>query len=211
LLIASDWRGLSGSFLTKDSESNGGPFMTFGQFWIYMITVVISPLIAVQVSEAINRRREGQSRRLWIFRTLMATRANRLSTEHVQALNMIDIDFHRSRYREGRFREVREAWRAYFTHLNKPAPEPWSEVFGNTGNELFIGLLFEMGKSLKYILTRTDISSVSYSPIAHGLLERDQTLLRKRLLEVLDGRRAIPIQAPNPNSSAAIQGEATPK
>lgn len=46
-----------------------------------------------------------------VFRTLLATRANTLAVEHIQALNLIDLDFYT-------VDEVREAWNLYRDHLN---------------------------------------------------------------------------------------------
>ena len=50
-----------------------------------------------------------------IFRTLMATRATRLSAEHVQALNGIELTFYGGGKKE---KKVLEAWKAYHDHLN---------------------------------------------------------------------------------------------
>jgi hypothetical protein len=161
--------------------------MTQFQFWIYMLTIVLSPLVAVQVTEFVNRGREARGRRTWIFRTLMATRANRVSLDHVQALNQIDIEFH-----DRRFQAVLKAWKAYRHHLN--VQEPPSEVWMSKSSDLFVELLFEMGKCLSYSLDKTDIRSTSYSPNAHGQFEADQANIRRGLLEVLDGTRAINIQ-----------------
>lgn len=86
--------------------------MTVNQFWFYMFTILLAPLVAVQVSEFLQKRKEGRARRVGIFKTLMATRANRLSGDHVQALNMIDIEFHGT---DRRSKQVLEAWKAW-TH-----------------------------------------------------------------------------------------------
>lgn len=163
--------------------------MTLAQFAFYMATILIAPLLAVQASEWIAGRREGRNRRLWIFRTLMATRANRLSPEHVQALNMIDLDFQRKRH----FKAVRVAWKTYFNHLNQDA----SSVAGwaDKGAELFFALLSEMARVHGYEVDREDIRSRLYSPVAHGQLEKDQARVRSSLLEVLDGTRPIVIRA----------------
>jgi hypothetical protein len=93
--------------------------MTVSQFWIYMIAIMVSPLIAVQVSEFLNKRKESRGRRVGIFKTLMGTRASRLSADHVQALNTIDIEFHG---KDKRSRQVLEAWKAYLNHLNTRLP-----------------------------------------------------------------------------------------
>jgi uncharacterized protein DUF6680 len=167
--------------------------MTQFQFCIYMLTIVLSPLIAVQVTEFVNRRREARGRRTWIFRTLMATRISRLSLDHVQALNQIDLEF-----QDRRFHNVLKAWKAYRHHLN--IQDPPSEVWMTKGLDLLVELLFEMGKCLGYSLDKTDIRSTSYSPNAHGQFEDEQANIRRGLLGVLNGTRAIIIQPRTPPS-----------
>lgn len=162
--------------------------MSPSQFWLYMLTIVLAPLIAVQVTEFVNRRRQALERRMWIFRTLMSTRQNRLSIEHVQALNSIDIEF-----KGRRSQSVVSAWKAYENHLNTAAsPDVWLA----RGNDLFFDLLYEMARSLGYSMDKTDIRSTGYSPMAYGKLNLDQQQLRQYLLEVLEGKRAIPITQP---------------
>uniref|UniRef100_UPI002AA29EDF DUF6680 family protein n=2 Tax=Serratia TaxID=613 RepID=UPI002AA29EDF len=56
--------------------------------------VILGPIFAVQVQKYLEQFREKKQRRLNIFRSLMSTRAERLNREHVQALNMIDIEFY---------------------------------------------------------------------------------------------------------------------
>ena len=55
--------------------------------------------MAVQVQKWLEVFREERGRKLWIFKTLMATRASAVSAEHVQALNMIDLEFREKRYK----------------------------------------------------------------------------------------------------------------
>jgi hypothetical protein len=70
--------------------------------------VVLAPLFALQINTFLERRRREAERKSWIFKTLMATRASTLAPEHVQALNMIDIEFYG---RNKRSRDVVEAWK----------------------------------------------------------------------------------------------------
>ena len=55
-----------------------------------ILAVFLAPVVAVQVQKWLEVFREQRARKLWIFKTLMATRAATVSQEHVQALNMID-------------------------------------------------------------------------------------------------------------------------
>ena len=58
------------------------------------IAVLLAPVFAVQVQKYLEILREKRNRRMWIFHSLMATRAAKVSAQHVQALNMIDIEFY---------------------------------------------------------------------------------------------------------------------
>ncbi|MDO3406572.1 hypothetical protein QWI28_19100 [Citrobacter freundii] len=57
---------------------------------------VISPLLAIQTQKFIERYSQKKSLKIDIFKHLMATRSQsaRLSSEHVRALNMIDLAFY---------------------------------------------------------------------------------------------------------------------
>jgi hypothetical protein len=70
------------------------------QFWIGIVTViavVMGPILALYIQNKLNIRREKRDRRLHVFRNLMATRATRVSMDHVIALNMIDVEFYGTR------------------------------------------------------------------------------------------------------------------
>ena len=68
------------------------PEMKFSEV-LTILAVILGPILAVQAQKAIERWRERRNRKLWVFKTLMATRGSRLSPNHVQALNMIDLEF----------------------------------------------------------------------------------------------------------------------
>ncbi|MCL4837056.1 MAG: hypothetical protein KJ058_03700 [Thermoanaerobaculia bacterium] len=158
-----------------------------------MFTILMSPLLAVQVTEALQKRKEGRARRGWIFKTLMATRASRLHIDHVHALNMIDIEF---RGKDKKSKAVVEAWKVYLAHLNTKGTSP--DVWSSRGDDLFIDLLFVMARCLGYGHERSDIKSTSYFPMAHGKLEDENARIRLGLVELLEGKRSIPIAPPAP-------------
>ena len=60
---------------------------------LMILAVLCSPFLAVFVQRKIDLIREKRSHKLWIFRTLMATRGNKISLDHVQALNSIELFF----------------------------------------------------------------------------------------------------------------------
>ena len=139
---------------------------TSSQFWWNLVAIALSPAIAVQVSEFLTRRRAARGRKVEIFRTLMVTRAERLSSEHVRALNSIDLEFTKSR---GPDLAVRTAWKAYLSHLDNRDGLS-IEAWGERGIELMVELLEQMGAALHYSIDRrifvvrsTDQSSTARS------------------------------------------------
>jgi predicted nucleotidyltransferase len=158
--------------------------MTIADILIILATA-LSPLIAVQVTRRLDDRNEERGRKLDVFKTLMTTRAYSVSPAHVQALNRIDLEFSRKKKAE---KEVLEVWQQYLDHLGRNVEEP---SWGPRREELFVNLLHAMAKALNYDFSKTDIRNTAYSPKAHGQLEEEQQLIRMRVLEVLEGRRAL--------------------
>lgn len=155
---------------------------------ISIAAVLLSPLVALQISEMLQRRREQRQRRLQVFKTLMGTRASRLNPEHVQALNMIDIEFHGS---ESKSKAVLNAWKAYLDQLNTSQSEP--AVWLSKKEDLFVDLLYEMSRHLGYDFDKTHIRRTSYFPKGFGDLESDQLAIRKGVAAILSGEASFPI------------------
>lgn len=68
-----------------------------------ILAIILWPILAVQSQKYIELIKENKSRRLKIFKTLMSTRGERLSRGHVQALNLIDMEFMENVYLIGVF------------------------------------------------------------------------------------------------------------
>ena len=172
--------------------------------------VIIAPFLAVFAQRQLDNLREIRGRRLSVFRSLMATRAAILSPDHVQALNMIDLEF-----TGNRFKKVRIAWKEYLDHLcslnglDSKKQEENLPTWSTKRDDLLAKLLQEMGNRLGYKFDSVQIKRGIYSPQAHADVEQEQNLLRKALLEVLAGKREIPINAViTPlNEEAAAQGK----
>jgi len=120
----------------------------------------------------------------------MTTRATKLSPLHVEALNQIDIEF----YNDKKYKKVIAAWKNYHDFLvNFPPENEQSNALFDKMDELFVDLLFEMGKSLGYEFDRVHIKRATYFPRGHGEIEQDQHTLRKALVAILTGKKTIPM------------------
>ena len=78
---------------------------------INTLAIIFSPLVALRVEKKIEMQKEMRTRKKIIFRILMAARGKKLSEEHVEALNMIQLDFIENK-------NVYIKWKEYLEHLN---------------------------------------------------------------------------------------------
>lgn len=157
--------------------------------WLTILAIFAGPIVAVQLTRYLDDRQEVRSRKLKIFKTLMATRSYTVSWAHVEALNRIDLEFSKRKPQE---RAVLEAWKEYFDLLcNKDiSPEQWAIK----RVDLLVELLHRMAMVLNYDFDKTQIKNSAYSPTAHGNLEAQHAALREGALDLLNGKRAIPIR-----------------
>jgi len=155
---------------------------------LMIAATALSPLIAVQVTRYLDDRNEERGRRLQVFKTLMATRAYGLSPAHVEALNRIDLEFSGNRKMD---KEVIAVWQIYLDHLDSKTLQ--GQAWVDKKIDLFVDLLHTMGKSLGYDFNKTQIKNASYAPMAHGRVESEQERVRQLALELLEGKRAMPM------------------
>lgn len=131
---------------------------------LMVAAVLIAPILAVQVQKWLEVFREERGRKIWIFKTLMATRAANLSSDHVRALNMIDLEF-----RVKKYKSVAGSWKTYLDHLasfpkdDENLQIQWQERM----TDRLANLLMEMGKSLGYEFDEVHVKKGVYAPEAH--------------------------------------------
>lgn len=187
--------------------------------WLVIASTLLGPILAVQAQKAVETFKEKRSRKIKVFQTLMATRAARLSPDHVQALNMIDLVFYGKsifgiHHRSKNETLVIAAWREYHDHLSTQFNDESVPVWSARCDELMINLLYVIANDVGYSFDRVQLKKGSYSPVAHGRLESEQETMRKLFIEVLSGERpiAMDIQAfPINESFAAKQTEVQEK
>ena len=161
--------------------------------WLVIAAVILGPIVAIQVQQYCERRRQERARKLWLFRELMATRTMRVSGRHVEALNCIDLEFERDKKSDAK---VLDAWKMYLDALNSPPTDDIQRAARlEEAEKCFVNLMWEMGQYLGLSFDKVAIRRDVYSPVAHGELEEDQLLIRKGIIEVLAGRLPLPIQS----------------
>jgi hypothetical protein len=154
---------------------------------ISIAAIFLGPFGAVLVTEWIRRHHEMMDRKVHLFRALMSTRASTLAPSHVEALNLIDIEFDAKKAKE---RPVIDAWKLYHSHLNDQSYED-TEAWLKRTELLLVDLLHAMSICLGYPFDKAHIKNSSYYPKGYGEVELDQHRTRKSLVEVLEGRKAL--------------------
>ncbi|MBI5748712.1 MAG: hypothetical protein HZA00_06250 [Nitrospinae bacterium] len=160
--------------------------------WLMIAAVLLGPIIAVQLTRFLDNKKEVRERKLHVFKTLMATRAYAVSWDHVEALNRIDLEFDKNNKKE---KLVIEAWKEYLDLLGNKTMSP--EQWDIKRVELLVELLHKMAQVLDYDFDKTHIKNSSYMPGAHGNIEDEQKAIRAGLIQVLEGKRPIPMAVAN--------------
>ena len=167
---------------------------------VIILAILAAPWIAIYIQRRLDAARESRNRKHMIFRTLMATRAARVSNDHVSALNMIDLEFYGKR-RGGRRRQsaedraVTEAWRIYLDSLDYGSADDDAILAARIerSGEKFVDLLFAMSRALGYDFDRVLLRKGVYTPEAHGTVQQQQTEILAGLASLVKGEAAIPI------------------
>lgn len=151
---------------------------------VNLLAIVVGPIAAIKVTRVIDDRRSRRDRKMHIFRTLMGTRRLKLHTEHVSALNLIEIEFYKDK-------SVHDKLRNYMQHLTneKPDTSRWLEI----SNELFTKLVQAIGAQLGYKIDQLDIFGGGYAPRGWEMTENEQQEFRRLLIQLLEGKRSISI------------------
>lgn len=172
-----------------------------------LIAIITGPVLAVLAATFLDRRRQTRERQLQLFRMLMSTRRTRLSTDHVAALNLIEVEFHG-------VKKVIEPYKKLLDHLSKRHPLAPEEVersdfsteqnrqrtesywkrIDNERIDLLANLLKEMSSHLRFNIDQLDIYRGGYNPEAMGQLELEQNIIRRLFVEIYYGRHAIPVR-----------------
>ena len=175
--------------------------------WVMVTSVLLGPILAVQAQKIVEAMKEKRARRLAIFKSLMSTRAERVSREHVQALNLIDIEFYGPMYFGVRYqtkseKAVTNSWKNYNSHLNDKTFESF-EAWTRHGDDLFTKLLYEMSRALGYDFDEVQLKRDAYKPEAHVNLENAQLTVLDGLAKIVNNTSTLPIRiVENPSTES---------
>ena len=163
--------------------------------WAVVAATGLGPVLAVALTlgftywreiEAIKEKaREGiYNRRLHVFRVLMSTRRVRISPDHVNAINLVEVDFYGCA-------AVEAEWKTYKSHLNDTS-KPEDEAWRRTKEKLLAKLLFEIAKVLKFDIPAIEIFEGGYAPGGWAHRDLRYTGALEYLHELREGRTPCP-------------------
>jgi len=153
--------------------------------WAVVFATLLGPVLAVQAQRIVAKRGEARQRKLWLFRSLMNTRVGTLTVEHVNALNAVPLEFHKDE-------EIMRQWRKYLDHLNNQTTA--LDVWGKTRVDLYSDMLATMAKRLDYGFDPLQLKNEIYAPRGHFDIENDQTVIRRGVVELMEGKRTLPLE-----------------
>lgn len=176
-------------------------YLNLGILILTMVAIVVGPIVAVRLTLRSEEAREKVRRKYQTFHALMRTRRVVLSPDHVTALNVIQTEFHDDA-------RVIAAHKKYIDLLDRPPLPP------NTAQEFikkemddrsdaFNDMMFEIGRHLGFSFDRRELAKYSYAPQGWVDIESSQNALRNLTLELLQGKRPLPVAPFQPSPMAS--------
>lgn len=165
------------------------------------ICTVVGPILAVLATRLVDELRDSRSRKNAVFVSLMSTRRAQLTPEHVQALNLIEIEFAKDT-------RVISELKAYMALMEEKIPpvsrhekdqavrdanEQADEDLVRKRRRAFGGLVQAIGRKLGRNVDRYDIIEGGYYPGGWGEAENLQLDNLRRINDVLNWRTQFPV------------------
>jgi hypothetical protein len=152
--------------------------------WAIVLATGFGPIGAVLITLWREKRNSLKARRLWVFRTLMATRRMSISNEHVTALNLVEVDFFGCR-------KVQAQWAIYKDHLFTTAVE--DDEWREKKERLLANLLFEIAAELRLSIPAMEIFKGGYAPKGWAHRELRQLGAMEYIFELSQGTKCVPL------------------
>lgn len=168
----------------------------FGTFF----ATFLGPVLAVEVSRRRDIQRAIYQRKLDVFRVLMRTRRKDLSPEYVNALNLIEVEFHD-------VDPVITCWRRFLDMVSSPAPRTANDnvMEIQRRRRIIDEMLTHMAKNLDMKIDKIPVAEGGYNPQGHVDLEIEQANIRQFFNEVALGKKSIPIFVNQEGAEAAAR------
>lgn len=130
--------------------------MQFLKDYGQLIAISVMPFITWFISTKYQERKDKRAQKMRLFLTLVSYRGKPVHYLFVNALNQIEIIFHKEP-------QIVNAWKKYYDSLALP----YSDVINQQRTHLRVNLITEIAKDLGYeAWKQTDIDSF-YTPVGH--------------------------------------------
>ena len=174
--------------------------------WVTVFALFLGPVSAVLITRWLDNRRERQTRRQEVFKTLMRTRRTPIFPEHVGALNLIEFEFANDK-------EVVDRWRDLFQHFGTQHVRredekterltDQSEIANRNARfesrlaqerqSLLAKLLHAMARALGFKIEQLEIFEGGYTPQGWADIELEQKIIRRYVTDLYLGNRFVPV------------------
>jgi hypothetical protein len=135
--------------------------------WLTIAALILGPILALLAQRGLDWLREKEERQKKLYFTMMATRAQWLSNEHVQAVNSIDVVF-------ATHKNIRDLWKKCLDHVAKDENlEGWADTLTDLRADLYQAI----GNKLGYKYTTDYIKRGIYFPKQHSFVIENQNKL----------------------------------
>ena len=157
-----------------------------------LIAIIGGPIVGVRVARQLEDRKQYQQQRIGILASLLRTSQGtaRLSSEHVGALNLIQLMFYGEK-------DVIDTYKKYIEHLRIPSP-PVEQVqecerFFRDRDGHFLELLATLASALRYQFDKKDLENLAYSPQSWADNMMAQNDISKLLIRLLQGEKPLQV------------------
>lgn len=146
---------------------------------INIFAILLGPIIAVGITLWYQSRKQKKDIQYGVFFNLMAHRKNYIHPDRVNALNTIDIVFHKNE-------KILKLWHEYFEMLCKEKP---NENEFKLAENKYLDLLLEIARELKLKkITQTDIDKF-FTPKGQIEKEELQINLQREMLRIMQNSK----------------------
>lgn len=156
---------------------------------------IYGPTRVYNLQQASEKDREARRRQYALLHSLMRTRVQVLHQDHVAAINLIQLEYYGHE-------NVQSAFRRYLEHLETIAPnDPGQrDRWLDDRQDRFYALIKEMADVLGLKFDKADLKRFAYSPQGWSNEEGVLKAARALVVEVLEGKRPIPVQQFHPSA-----------
>lgn len=177
--------------------------------WLTLAAILLGPLVGIWVTRLVDSAKAEKDRRWAIFEGLIRTRGLELSPDHVSNLNMVPLIFAKDAKVTAQHSSLMLALNDAALRSEDPSIYGPAGVRLNTARQ---NLVVTVGRSVGANLPDGLLERLGYAPIAWETDYQEGQRLRRDLIDVVAGRKAMhmvagiwELQASPSSETSAVQ------